>query len=386
MIKLLARLFIKHHNDTADPDVRRAYGTLCGAVGIALNLFLSLGKFLAGVLSGSIAVTADAFNNLLDAASSLITLVGFRLAGQKADPDHPFGHGRMEYISGFLVSVLTLLTMIELAKSSFAKILSPRQVHITLPVLIFLLLSVAVKGYMSLYNARLGKKLNAPAMKATAVDSLSDMLATAVVLCSALIVRFFGVPVDGWCGLIVCLFIGYAGLDAAKGALGPLLGQAPDREFVQQVYDITLSQKEILGVHDLIVHSYGPDSTLISLHAEVPADGDLITLHEVIDHTEHLLRDKLHCHAVIHMDPVRVGDEETERFRALVLRCAKEIDSSLTIHDFRIVPCQGGRRLFFDLAAPYGFAMSDAKLRDALTQRLNREDASLIPEIEIDRE
>ena len=157
MIKLLARLFIKHHNDTADPDVRRAYGTLCGAVGIALNLFLSLGKFLAGVLSGSIAVTADAFNNLLDAASSLITLVGFRLAGQKADPDHPFGHGRMEYISGFLVSVLTLLTMIELAKSSFAKILSPRQVHITLPVLIFLLLSVAVKGYMSLYNARLGK-------------------------------------------------------------------------------------------------------------------------------------------------------------------------------------------------------------------------------------
>lgn len=386
MIRFLAKLFIKNHNDTADPNVRRSYGILCGSVGIVLNLLLALGKFLGGILSGSIAVTADAFNNLLDAASSLITLAGFLLAGQKADSDHPFGHGRIEYISGFLVSVLTLLTVIELAKSSFLKILHPDKMHMTRPVLLFLMLSMAVKGYMSFYNRRLGKKLNSEAMKATALDSLSDMLATAVVLFSALVSFLFDISVDGWCGLLVCLFIGYAGLDAAKSALGPLLGQAPDKEFVRKVYEITLSQEGILGVHDLIVHSYGPDSTLISLHAEVPADGDLVTLHELVDHVERRLRDELHCHAVIHMDPVRVGDKETARLKKLAEQCAENVDPSLSIHDFRIVSCKEGTRMIFDMTAPYRFPMSDSELAETVAQTIAREEEGLFPEIEIDRE
>ena len=243
MITLLSKLLIKDNTDIENPTVRRAYGMLCGAVGIALNFCLALGKFLVGALSGSISVTADAFNNLLDAASSIITLVGFRIAGHKPDPDHPFGHGRIEYVCGFLVSILTFVTMVELAKGSLEKIFHPEMPSFSLPVLGFLLLSVLIKCYMGFYNKRLGKRLNSTAMRAASVDSFSDALATTVVLAAALISRFTSLSVDGWCGLAVCLFIGYAGYGAAKDAVSPLLGQAPDKEFVQRVHEIVLSTR-----------------------------------------------------------------------------------------------------------------------------------------------
>lgn len=386
MITLLSRLFIKNHSDIKNPSVRRAYGMLCGALGIGLNLILSLGKFVAGVLSGSISITADAFNNLLDAASSVITLIGFRMAGQKPDSDHPFGHGRIEYVSGFLVSVLTLLTMIELIKSSFEKILHPRIPAMSPMVLGLLAFSILVKCYMYLYNRKLGKRMDSPSMGATAVDSLSDALATTVVLTGALISRFAGLSVDGWCGLAVCFFIGYAGYEAARDAVSPLLGQAPDQEFVKQVHDLVLSHEGILGVHDLIVHNYGPGNILISLHAEVPADGSLLTLHELIDTIEHQLHDELQCQAVIHMDPVLVGDEETERLRRLTNKCLAEIDSSLTIHDFRITACPEGTRLLFDVAAPYDFPMSDADLADIIDRKIRDRNPALRTIIKVDKQ
>ncbi|MCH5338286.1 MAG: cation transporter [Acetatifactor sp.] len=386
MITLLSRLFIKNHSDIKNPSVRRAYGMLCGALGIGLNLILSLGKFVAGVLSGSISITADAFNNLLDAASSVITLMGFRMAGQKPDSDHPFGHGRIEYVSGFLVSVLTLLTMIELIKSSFEKILHPQIPAMSPLVLSLLAFSILVKCYMYLYNRKLGKRLESPSMGATAVDSLSDALATTVVLTGALISRFAGLSVDGWCGLAVCFFIGYAGYEAARDAVSPLLGQAPDREFVKQVHDLVLSHEGILGVHDLIVHNYGPGNILISLHAEVPADGSLITLHELIDTIEHQLHDELQCQAVIHMDPVLVGDEETDRLCRLTKKCLAEIDTSLTIHDFRIASCPEGTRLLFDVAAPYDFPMSDADLADIIDRKIRDRNPALRTVIEVDKQ
>lgn len=386
MITLLSRLFIKNRSDIKNPSVRRAYGMLCGALGIGLNLILSLGKFIAGVLSGSISITADAFNNLLDAASSVITLIGFRMAGQKPDPDHPFGHGRIEYVSGFLVSVLTLLTMIELIKSSLEKILHPQIPAMSPLVLGLLAFSILIKCYMYLYNRKLGKRLDSPSMGAAAVDSLSDALATAVVLSGALISRFAGLSVDGWCGLAVCFFIGYAGYKAARDAVSPLLGQAPDREFVKQVHDLVLSHEGILGIHDLIVHNYGPGNILISLHAEVPADGSLLILHELIDTIEHQLHDELQCQAVIHMDPVLVGDEETERLRRLTKKCLAEIDTSLTIHDFRIAACPEGTRLIFDVAAPYDFPMSDADLADIIDQKIRDRNPSLRTVIEVDKQ
>ena len=386
MITLLSRLFIKNRSDIKNPSVRRAYGMLCGALGIGLNLILSLGKFVAGVLSGSISITADAFNNLLDAASSVITLIGFRMAGQKPDSDHPFGHGRIEYVSGFLVSVLTLLTMIELIKSSFEKILHPRIPAMSPMVLGLLAFSILVKCYMYLYNRKLGKRLDSPSMGATAVDSLSDALATTVVLTGALISRFAGLSVDGWCGLAVCFFIGYAGYEAARDAVSPLLGQAPDREFVKQVHDLVLSHEGILGVHDLIVHNYGPGNILISLHAEVPADGNLLTLHELIDTIEHQLHDELQCQAVIHMDPVLVGDRETDRLCRLTKKCLAEIDTSLTIHDFRIASCPEGTRLLFDVAAPYDFPMSDADLADIIDRKIRDRNPALRTVIEVDKQ
>ncbi len=384
MITLLSKLFIRQREDTNDPAVRRAYGVLCGAVGILLNILLFAGKFAAGLISGSIAITADAFNNLSDAGSSVITLVGFRVAGQKPDHDHPFGHGRFEYISGLLVSVVILLMGFELLQSSVSKILHPASLTFSPLISGILILSILVKGYMFFYNKSLGKKLHSAAMTATATDSLSDMLATAVVLISTLISHFAAVNVDGWCGILVGLFICYAGYSAAKDTVSPLLGQAPDQEFVQQVNTIVQAHKEVLGIHDLIVHNYGPDRLLISLHAEVSADGNILELHEVIDAIEHELRSTLNCQAVIHMDPVRVGDPETDRLKAMVRDILAEIDPQLTMHDFHITARPTHTNLIFDVVAPYGFRLTDAELITLIDRKVKEKDPSYYIVVDID--
>jgi cation diffusion facilitator family transporter len=386
MIRILANLFIKNHEDIKNPSTRQAYGILCGAVGIFLNLCLFGGKFLAGTFSNSIAITADAFNNLSDAGSSIITLIGFRMASQKPDPHHPFGHGRIEYISGLLVSMLILLMGLDLLEVSVSKILHPEEIAFSMPVLFILLASILVKAYMFLYNRRLGKRLDSAAMSATATDSLSDMLATAVVLAATLTAHFTGLAIDGWCGVLVGLFICYAGVQAAKETISPLLGQAPDPEFVRQINDLVLGHKGILGIHDLIVHNYGPGRILISLHAEVPADGSLLALHELIDAIEHELREQLRCHAVIHMDPVCVGDEETAKLKTVAESCLHEINPTLTLHDFRIVAGPTHTNLIFDVVTPYDFPISDKALVTLLQEKISASNPNYSAVIEVDKQ
>ncbi len=385
MITLLSKIFLRGNNDIKSPSTRQAYGVLCGAVGIFLNLCLFAGKFFAGLLSHSIAITADAFNNLSDAGSSIITLIGFKMAGQKPDPHHPFGHGRIEYISGLLVAIIILLMGIELLKTSVSKIIHPEELTFSPLILIILIVSICVKCYMFFYNRTLGKKLDSAAMLATAADSFSDSLATAVVLVSTLVSHFTGLAIDGWCGILVGLFICYSGFGAARDTISPLLGQAPDKEFVRQINDIVMAHKTILGIHDLIVHNYGPGRTLISLHAEVPADGDILELHDLIDTIEHELRDTLNCHAVIHMDPVCVGDEETLRLKELVKGCLEEIDGTITMHDFRIVTGPTHTNLIFDVVVPYGFPMENDDLIAAISQRVRRDNPTYYTVIEVDQ-
>ncbi len=385
MVTLLAKLFIKNREDYKNPAVRQAYGVLCGAVGIFLNLCLFTGKFVAGLISNSISITADAFNNLSDAGSSIITLIGFKMAGQKPDPDHPFGHGRIEYISGLLVSVIILLMGTELLKSSVSKIIHPETPEFSPVILVILIASILVKCYMFLYNRRLGKKMDSAAMLVTGTDSLGDTLATSVVLISTLTAHFTDLSLDGWCGVLVGLFVCYSGFTAARDTISPLLGPAPDREFVQQVNDIVMSHKEIIGIHDLIVHNYGPGRVLISLHAEVPADGDILTLHDVIDTIEHELQKTLNCHAVIHMDPVQVGDQETERLKELVKGYLAQIDPCLTMHDFRIVTGPSHTNLIFDVVAPYNFRLSDGALTALIAEKVRADNPACFTVVDVDK-
>ncbi len=380
MITLLSKIFIKTKEDAGEAYIRQAYGMLCGAVGIFLNLCLFTGKFLAGTFSNSIAITADAFNNLSDAGSSIITLIGFKMAG------HPFGHGRIEYISGLLISVIILLMGLELVKSSISKILHPEILDFSPIIILVLVASILVKCYMFLYNRRLGRKLDSAAMLATATDSLSDTLATAAVLAATLISHFTDLAIDGWCGVLVGLFICFAGYHAAKDTISPLLGQAPEKEFVRQINDIVMAYENVIGIHDLIVHNYGPGRVLISLHAEVPADGELLALHDMIDTIEHELRDKLSCHAVIHMDPVCVGDQETARLKTVAQKCLREISPALTLHDFRIVAGPTHTNLIFDAVTPYDFAMSDKELVELIKAKLQSENPNYFAVIEVDKQ
>lgn len=385
MVNLLSKLLIKNYQDTSDTAVRQAYGMLCGFVGILLNLLLFAGKFFAGALSRSIAITADAFNNLSDAASSVITLAGFKMAGQKPDPDHPFGHGRIEYISGLLVSVLILFMAFELLKSSVNKILHPVELSCSPLILAILIVSILVKCYMAYYNKKIGQKINSAAMKATATDSLSDTLATTVVLIATIVSHFTDLTIDGYCGVLVALFICYAGLQAAKDTVSPLLGQAPDPEFVSQIHEIVLSHEEIIGIHDLIVHNYGPGRILISLHAEVPADGNILTLHDIIDHIEHELGDTLHCQAVIHMDPICMDDEETNSLKEMVSGYLNQIDHTLTMHDFRIVKGPTHTNIIFDVVTPYHFRLTDNELVQVITDKIRAENPNYFAVIEVDK-
>ena len=372
--------------DLQDPENRQRCGTLSGGIGIALNLLLFLGKLLAGMITASIAVTADAFNNLSDAASSVVTLVGFRLAGREADEEHPFGHGRMEYLAGLAVSMLILLVGLELAKSSVGKMLHPEPVDFNLLPAGILAVSIGVKLWMFFFNRELSRRIHSAALAATAADSLSDTVATSAVLAATLIGHYANIAIDGWCGMLVGLFICYAGYTAARDTISPLLGQAPDPEFVNQINDIVMSHEEILGIHDLIVHNYGPGRILISLHAEVPADGNFLALHDKIDIIEHELRDILNCHAVIHMDPVCVGDEETVRLKALVKEYLKEISGTLTMHDFRIVAGPTHTNLIFDVVTPYGFSLSDAELVALIQESIQKDNPNYFAVIEVDKQ
>ena len=370
MITLLSYIFIKNRTSYNDENVRRKYGMLTGIAGIILNLLLFAAKFSAGLLTSAISVTADAFNNLSDAGSSIITLLGFKLSGQKPDNEHPFGHGRIEYISGLFVSVIILIVAFELIKTSISKIIHPEEIAVSTITFVFLSLSILIKLYMFAYNMLYSKKIQSTAMKATAIDSISDTIATSVVLISYIIYAVFNIKVDAYAGIAVGLFIAYAGIKTLKETISPLLGQTPDPEFVKEIENIVRSNECVIGIHDMIVHDYGPTRIFVSLHAEVPCDKDILYLHECIDNIENEIKNTLNCEVSIHMDPVDTNDENLFEAKVLVNEILKEIDERLTLHDFRMVHGESHSNLIFDVVIPHKFKMNEKELFAEIEQRV----------------
>lgn len=385
MTGLIVKLFIKHSGDEGDPAVRAAYGAVAGALGILFNLFLFAVKLLAGLLSGAISIVADAFNNLTDAGSSLITLVGFRMSGQRPDKDHPFGHGRIEYLSGLLVSVVILLIGFELGKSSVERIFAPVAVELGTLTVLILSLSVLVKAYMALEGFRVGRRIASAALRATALDSLSDCVATATVLLGLVISHLTGVNIDAYCGLAVSVFILVSGLRAAKETVDPLLGAPPDGAYIARITELVTAHDEVLGMHDLIVHDYGPGRRMISLHAEVSADANLLVTHDLIDNIERELGAEMGCDAVIHMDPIAPEDEETRALHERVEELVRALDARLSIHDFRVVRGPTHTNLVFDLLVPHEVKSADEELRAAVAAAVSAMDERYYTVLHIDR-
>lgn len=385
MINLLVRRLVKNYEEIHRPEVRRAYGVLCGSVGIGLNLVLFAVKFLAGTWSGLISITADAFNNLSDAGSSIITLIGFKMAGQKPDPEHPFGHGRIEYLSGLFVSIAILFMAVELIRTSFRKVLHPAASESSPVLILILLFSIGIKLYMAYYNTSIGKRIQSAGMRATAVDSLSDCCATAAVLFATLFMYFTQIDIDGYCGILVGVFIFYAGCKAAGETISPLLGQKPSADLVNQIHEIVMSYDEVIGIHDLIAHDYGPGRLMISLHAEVPANGNILQLHDTIDRIEQQLGNDLNCEAVIHMDPILTDDEQTREYQDIVLQVLAKMEGGLQIHDFRIVKGPTHTNLIFDVVTPFDYVLSDTALIEQIQEKLQQKDASLFAVVRVDK-
>ena len=369
MITLLSRIFLR--GERSEEQTRSAYGKLCGIVGIFLNLLLFAGKFFAGLLSGSIAVTADAFNNLSDAGSSVVSLVSFRISEQKPDAKHPYGHGRIEYVAGLIISAVIIIMAYELIKDSVGKIIHPEETEWSVVVLVILIASILVKCYMAFYNARLGKRYDAAALRATAIDSLSDCVATTVVLLCTVLSHIFSWKIDGYAGVLVGGFILLAGIRAAKEVINPLLGEPPEKEYVDSIEQLVLAfDPAILGVHDLMVHDYGPGRRVISLHAEVPAEGNVLELHDIIDNLEHSLSKELGCVATIHMDPVVTGDPRVDELRYAVTDILASIDERITMHDFRVVFGPSHTNLIFDIVLPFDYPTSEEDILEDIDSRV----------------
>ncbi|MEG2080363.1 MAG: cation diffusion facilitator family transporter, partial [Oscillospiraceae bacterium] len=368
MTKLLIRLFIKDYNNVKDHAIRAKYGKLSGAVGIILNLILTFAKFFVGTLSGSISITADAINNLSDAGSSIITLLGFKMSEKPADDDHPYGHGRIEYVSSLIVAFLVLSMGIELFKSSIDKIKMPVPIEFSYVALAILVVSILAKLWLAYFNWSLGKKINSTATRAVVADSLSDTAATSVALASLIISKFTSVPVDGYFGLIVAGFIFYSGYGILKDTIAPILGKAPDKEFVEEIEQKIMSYDGVIGVHDLIIHDYGPGRNFASAHAEVPANVDILESHDIIDNIEHVIKKEYGMLISIHLDPVIVDDDRIKFLKILVANTINEIDEVLSLHDFRVVEGPTHTNLIFDLVTPRGYSLRDYELNKLICE------------------
>ncbi|MBP5427804.1 MAG: cation transporter [Clostridia bacterium] len=386
MTGLLPRVFIRDHEKTSDPKVRAAYGTLSGIVGIVVNLLLFAGKFIAGTVSGSIAITADAFNNLSDAGSSIVSLVSFRIAAKPADRDHPFGHARIEYIASMIVSFLVLLVGFEVASDSVKKIVS-RESTLVFSILAVTVLSVSIlaKLWLALFNFRLGKKIGSDVMRATAVDSLSDTLSTAAVLAATLIFRFTGIDVDAWVGIAVALFIFWAGVRILRETQNSLLGEAPVKEVTDAIDAIVSGYPAILGIHDMMIHSYGPGHSFASFHAEVDGADDVFESHDVIDEVERRIRDELSIVCTIHMDPINTDDELTTELREETEELVREIDPRITVHDFRVVTGVTHTNLIFDVAVPFEIKMTVPEIKDAVSEKIRARHENYYAVVTVDR-
>lgn len=386
MIRLLCRLFIKNSENTEDGSVRTAYGTLCSVFGIFLNILLFAGKLVCGMISGSVAITADSFNNLADAGSSVVTLFGFILSDREPDPEHPFGHGRFEYISGLIVSFAIILMGFELAKESFSAIISPDNVEYSALSLVILAVSVAVKLYMAFYNNAVGKRISSSAMTATAKDSLSDAVSTSVILIIALIQPLIPFQIDGWAGMCVSLLIMWAGINSARETITPLLGTTPDRELVDNIEKAVMEYPDVFGIHDLVVHDYGPGRLMISLHVEVPVSMDIAVAHDMIDNIEVDLSKRFKCHTVIHMDPIDHDDPRTLELKGRVDEIVKGICDGSSIHDFRVVYGNTHTNLVFDILVSHDCGICDAQLCAKVTEAVREYDNKLNCVICVDKD
>lgn len=385
MTNLLIKLFVKDSKNTSDPAVRKRYGYLGAFTGIVLNILLFLGKLIAGILSGGISVIADAFNNLSDAGSSIMTFVGFKMAGMPADSEHPYGHGRMEYVSGIIISFIIMMMGFELGKSSVEKILSPEKSEFSILAVSVLGASLLVKLWMALFNTKLGRKIDSATMKAAAADSLSDCISTSVVIICMFIQLFSGFELDSYAGIVVALFILYTGFNTFKDSLTPLLGAKPKKELVEEIENTVMNYDGIVGVHDLMVHDYGVGRMVISLHAEISSKTDIMLAHELIDLIEDDLREKYRCSVTIHMDPVVVDDQKADEVKKVVLDIIKNIDSSLTIHDFRITDGVSRINVIFDLVTPFGFRYKDGELALMIKNAIAEKDGRLNAVITVER-
>ena len=385
MTTLLTRLFIKNHTDIKNPAVRAAYGTLSGIVGIVINLILFAAKFSVGTLSGSIAITADAVNNLSDAGSSIISLVTFRISAKPADREHPFGHARIEYVSSLIVSIIILLIGYELFTSSLDKIFHPSEVIFHIASVIILVLSILCKLWLGLFNRKLGKKIDSGVLRATGTDSLSDALSTTAVLVSLLIFRFTNFNTDGYMGIIVSVIILIAGIRILIETKNSILGEAPSEETVCLIKETVAQYPDMLGMHDMMIHTYGANVTIASLHVEVDASGDIMALHDTVDHIEKRLYEEHQICCTIHMDPIITDDERVTKLKNMVIQAVKEIDERLNIHDFRFVEGPTHTNLIFDLVVPFEIQTDLSKIRQMIDRRINQFDGTYYAVITFDR-
>ncbi len=374
--------FLKRRNQN---DIRQNYGMACGILGILLNILLFTFKLTIGLLSGFISITADAFNNLSDSASSLLTLVGFKIAGKKADNDHPFGHGRFEYIVGMIIALLIILVGFELLVASVRKIINPTPFYYDLIVLLVMIIGIIVKLYMAYYNFKIAKLINSATIMTVFNDSLMDVFSSSIVLIAVLISHFFSINIDGYAGIIVALFILNTGYQSLKSTINPLLGQPPNPAYIEKIKLILADHPQILAYHDLIIHDYGPLNLMVSLHVEVDADSDLLVMHNIINDIEEEIKAALECQVIIHIDPIAINDPVTDKLYQIVLEKIKEINSELSIHDFRIVKRSKQNKVYFDVTVPFTLKISDPKLNDMILDKLEAPLKNYQINLQIDR-
>lgn len=387
MTNTLIRLFIRDADNTRDARVREQYGVLSGAVGVACNVFLFALKLVIGFLTGSISIAADAFNNLSDGLSCLISIVGFKVSGKAPDAKHPFGYGRTEYIAGLIVAFIIVLVGVEFLKTSFDRIIHPEPVAFSVVLLVILAVSMLVKLWMGAFNSKIGGRIESPVLMAAGQDSRNDVITTAVVVLGMVAGRFTTLPVDGYVGLLVALFIIWAGIGIVRDTVAPLLGEAADPEVARSIEAIVRESDYIVGVHDLIVHNYGAGRSLASLHAEVPSDSDFVAVHEVIDEAEKRVWQRTGVYLVIHMDPIDVNNEHVTALRAQVDGVLQEIDEKLSMHDFRVVDGARQINLIFDVVVPYSYGENDKReLLMKIYDRLKAIDVRYNPVVTLDRQ
>ncbi len=385
MTALLTRLFIKNRDDLKNPAVRAAYGVLSGVVGIVVNLILFAAKFIVGTLSGSIAITADAVNNLSDAGSSIISLVTFRISAKPADREHPFGHARIEYVASLIVSIIILFIGYELFSSSLEKIFNPVETVFHIASVIILALSIGCKLWLGLFNRALGKKIDSGVLRATAADSLSDALSTTAVLASLLISKFTGFDTDGYMGIIVAVIILIAGIKILNETKNSILGEAPSEETVAAIHDTVAQYPEALGMHDVMVHTYGSGVTIASMHIEVDGGGDIFALHDIMDTIEKRLLDEHRILCTVHMDPIVTDDEKVNDLRARTLQAVRQIDERYSIHDFRFVQGPTHTNLIFDVVIPFEVKASPGEIRRAIEEKIAAFEGNYYAVVTVDR-